>query len=186
MTTPTTTTSDFFRLIRHGDVDGVRRLLADGGGDVQTPNDSGNTPLMEAAQRDALEIVELLLARGATVDAVNNQVVGLPARCARARACVRPSRTASSAALRRTGRHGAAQSRQPTGGRLACARRASRTERRARGGQADARGSASRCVPALLAAGARATLADRRGESAIAKAVRQQVRPCVRASCRRE
>jgi ankyrin repeat protein len=92
--------------------------------DVNVANESGNTALMEAAQRDAHELLQLLMSRGAAVDAVNAQGV-----------------TALHKAVSRP---------------------------------VDANGSASRCVPLLLAAGANAALADKHGESALAKAVRQQ------------
>ena len=51
----------FLRAVRAGDVALVTQLLDEGNVTVNASNESGNTALMEAAQRDSLDVLQLLL-----------------------------------------------------------------------------------------------------------------------------
>jgi ankyrin repeat protein len=61
----------FFRAIKKGDVQGVRKLLVTGA-DVNVTNRFGWTPLMYAACQGSTPIIRALITAGADVNAVND------------------------------------------------------------------------------------------------------------------
>ena len=64
-------TGQFIRAARSGEIDKVRKFLAEGT-DVNSKNRNEDTALMEACSTGQKEVVELLLAKGADLNAKDN------------------------------------------------------------------------------------------------------------------
>ena len=63
--------SDIFSAVRHGDRDATVRLIGEDESRVSARDEYGNTPFIIAVQNNRIDIAELLVSRGADVDARN-------------------------------------------------------------------------------------------------------------------